>query len=55
MSAAGDVLIVVLNRGDDAESAVGVPSGSYRDLVTGASFTAPFQAPARTGLVLVAE
>jgi glycosidase len=55
MSAAGDVVIVVLNRGDDAESAVGVPAGSYRDLVTGATFTAPFQVPERTGLVLIAE
>ncbi|MND04020.1 hypothetical protein D3C83_241050 [compost metagenome] len=52
MSGDGDTVFVVLNRGDDAESAVGLPAGSYRDAVTGDTFTSPGQVPARTGLVL---
>jgi glycosidase len=55
MRTSGDAVVVVLNRGDDAEPAVGVPSGTYRDLVTGATVTAPLSVPARTGMVLVAQ
>ncbi len=52
MSSAGDQVVVVLNRGDDAEPAPGLPAGSYRDLVSGDTVTAPLSVPARTGLVL---
>ena len=55
MSAAGDDVLVVLNRGDDAEAAVGVPAGNYTDLVTGAAVTAPLSIGARSSLVLVAQ
>jgi glycosidase len=54
MSSAGDDVLVVLNRGDDSESAVGVPPGDYVDLLTGLPMTAPMQVPARGSLVLVA-
>ena len=52
MSGGGETLYVVLNRGDGASAAQGLPSGNYRDLLTGDTLTAPVQAPARTGLVL---
>jgi len=52
MSGDGDQVYVVLNRGDDAEPAVGVPAGAYRDLVTGETVAAPMQVGPRTGLVL---
>jgi glycosidase len=52
MSGDGDTVFVVLNRGDDAESAVGLPAGEYTDLVDGTTVTAPLSVPARTGLVL---
>ena len=52
MSGGGETLYVVLNRGDDPEAMVGLPAGSYRDLVTGADYAAPGDAPPRTGLVL---
>lgn len=55
MSVPGDVVIVILNRGDDGENAPGVPPGTYTDLVTGETVTAPLQVPARTGLVLQAQ
>jgi hypothetical protein len=46
---------VVLNRGDDAEPATGLPAGSYRDLVTGETVSAPMQVPPRTGLALAPQ
>jgi glycosidase len=55
MSTPGDILIVVLNRGDDGENAPGVPPGTYTDLVTGETVTAPLQAPPRSGLILQAQ
>jgi len=55
MTGEGDTVYVVLNRGDDAESAVGLPAGTYRDVVTGETVTAPAQVPARTGLVLTPQ
>jgi glycosidase len=55
MSAPGDIVHVVLNRSDDAEPAVGLPSGTYRNLVTGATVSAPLSVPPRTGLILQAQ
>lgn len=52
MSDGGSSVYVSLNRGDDAEPAVGLPAGTYRDLITGGTVTAPLQVPPRTGLVL---
>jgi hypothetical protein len=55
MTAPGDTVFVALNRGDGAQGAVGLPAGSYKDVVTNQTVTAPLQIPARTGLVLVAQ
>jgi len=55
MTAPGDTVFVTLNRGDGAQGATGLPSGNYKDAVTGAAVTAPLQIPPRTGLVLVAQ
>jgi glycosidase len=55
MTGEGDQVYVVLNRGDDAEPATGLPAGSYRDLVTGETVSAPMQVPPRTGLVLAPQ
>jgi glycosidase len=52
MTTNGDAVFVVLNRGDDAEAAGGLPPGNYVDLITGAPITAPLQAPARTAVLL---
>lgn len=55
MSDGGESVFVALNRGDDAEGAVGLPAGTYRDLLTGETVTAPLSIPPRTGLVLQAQ
>jgi glycosidase len=52
MSTTGDQVFVVLNRGDSAQAAVGLPAGTYTDLLDGGTVTVPLQVPARTGLVL---
>ena len=52
MSGGGDTVYVALNRGDDAEPATGLPSGTYTDLVSGASVSAPVSLSPRTALVL---
>lgn len=54
MTAPGDTVYVVLNRGDDAAT-VNLPAGSYLDAVTGAPVSMPGTVPARTGLLLVEE
>ncbi|HLL21129.1 MAG TPA: alpha-amylase family glycosyl hydrolase, partial [Kofleriaceae bacterium] len=54
MSAPGDTVFVALNRGDGTEAAVGLPAGTYKDVITGQTVTTPLQLPPRTGLVLVA-
>ncbi|MCC6811619.1 MAG: hypothetical protein IT381_29580 [Deltaproteobacteria bacterium] len=55
MSAPGDDLVVILNRGDDSETAPGVPAGSYVDLVSGAAVSTPVDVAARTGMILRAQ
>lgn len=55
MSAAGDTVFVALNRGDSDQPAQGLPPGTYTDLVSGRTITAPLQIPARTALVLAAQ
>jgi glycosidase len=52
MQSAGDSLIIALNRGDGAVEAPGVPSGTYTDLLTGATLSSPVTIPARGALVL---
>ena len=53
MTDAGDTVFVALNRGDAAQPAVGLPSGSYTDAVTGQPVIGAVSIPPRTGLVLV--
>jgi glycosidase len=55
MTAPRDAVIVVLNRGDDAGQAVGLPAGEYLDLVNGAIRRAPLSVPPRTAYVLEAR
>jgi glycosidase len=55
MSAPGDTVFVALNRGDADQPALNLPAGTYTDLATGHTVTAPLQIPARTGLVLSAQ
>ncbi len=52
MRAPGDTVIVVLNRSDTAQAAVGVPAGSYDELVTQQAVSAPLSVPARSALIL---
>jgi glycosidase len=53
MSTTGDVVYVVLNRGDAAQPAPGLPNGTYVDAVTGETLAAPLTVPPRTGLLLL--
>jgi glycosidase len=53
MVAPGDHVYVALNRGDQAQSAQGLPSGDYEDLTTGQMVRAPLTIAPRTGMVLV--
>jgi glycosidase len=55
MVAPGDRVYVALNRGDNAAGAQGLPAGTYRDVVSGESVTAPINLPARSARVLVRE
>jgi glycosidase len=55
MNDGGDEVVVVLNRGDDAEPADGVPAGTWRDLVTDEQVVAPFDVPPRTAVILIAQ
>ena len=55
MSSPGDTVYVALNRGDGAQSAVGLPPGDYTDVVTGQAVHAPLTLPARTGLVMLGQ
>jgi hypothetical protein len=52
MQTAGDQVIVALNRGDAANPAQGLPSGTYTDLVHGGTVTAPITLQPRSALVL---
>ncbi len=55
MTSGGDTVFVVLNRGDASQPAQGLPGGSYTDLVTGATVSAPLNVGARSVLVLQAQ
>ena len=55
MTASGDTVFVAINRGDSAQNAPGLPAGDYKDLLTGATVTAPLSLPARSGFVLSAN
>jgi glycosidase len=52
MSTGGDTIYVAMNRGDAPQSAQGLPSGSYTDLVNGGTVSSGAMIPARTALVL---
>ena len=52
MTSAGDTVIVALNRGDSSQQAVNLPTGTYVDLLAGATVSAPLTIPARSALVL---
>jgi glycosidase len=55
MSEGSDRVFVALNRGDASVAAGGLPAGSYTDLITGDSITAPTDIPARSALILVEQ
>jgi glycosidase len=52
MSDGTESIYVALNRGDGAQSAPGLPAGTYHDLVTDTDVTAPLLLPARSAMVL---
>ncbi len=51
--AGGDRVYVALNRGDFGAHAEGLPAGSYEDVVTGESVSAPLELGAREARLLV--
>jgi glycosidase len=55
MSSEDETVIVALNRADVEASAPGLPSGTYRELITGSEITTPVKIPARGVMVLVAR
>jgi hypothetical protein len=55
MSTAGDAVIVALNRGDDQELAANLPAGTYTDLVSGVTVTAPVQLDPRSARLLAPQ
>jgi glycosidase len=55
MTTAGATVLVALNRGHTAQDATNLAAGTYTDLVTGQTVSAPLQIPPRTGLVLAAQ
>lgn len=55
MSGAGDTVFVALNRGDDPQPAMNLPSGTYENLVTGGMVTAPVMLEPRSALVLAPQ
>lgn len=55
MRAPGDTVTVALNRSDSAQQAPNLPPGTYEDLLTGQTVTAPASIPPRSALVLIAR
>jgi glycosidase len=55
MDSGDDTVFVALNRGDSPQPATALPAGTYTELVTGATITAPATIGPRTGMVLVAQ
>ncbi len=55
MNTTGDEIFVALNRGDSTQTATGLPSGNYTDLISGATVIAPLQLAPRTAVVLTTQ
>ena len=55
MSTQGDAVIVALNRGDSTQQATNLPTGTYKDLISGDTVTAPVTLAARSARVLAPE
>ncbi len=56
MTTAGDTVYVAINRGDNAQSASGLPSAPLTELLTAAAVTGPsFMVPARQTRVFIAK
>lgn len=55
MIGGGEVLYVVLNRGDASTDAPGLPPGDYRDLTYDVDVSAPMTVPPRSARVLAAK
>ena len=53
MATPGDTVFVALNRGDASQSAVGLPTGDYKDAISGMPVSAPVTVPPRSSIVLV--
>jgi glycosidase len=53
MATSGDAVFVALNRGDGSQPAVGLPSGSYTDVLTGAAVSGAVTVPPRSAMVLI--
>lgn len=54
-SAAGDTVYVALNRGDSPSAPVGLPAGTYTNLIDGTTKSGSAMLPPRTGMLLVAQ
>jgi glycosidase len=55
MTTSGDTVFVAMNRGDSQQPAVNLPSGTYQDLVTGATVTGQVMLQPRSALVLAPQ
>jgi hypothetical protein len=56
MSTTGDTVLVAVNRGDGAQNAEGIPSGTYEDLLSGETVQGPsVNVKARGARILVAK
>ena len=55
MTSAGDSVIVALNRGDSQQTAVNLPTGTYVDLLSGTTVTAPLQLAPRSARILAPQ
>ncbi len=53
IAAPGDSVYVVLNRGDTAQAAPGLPGGAYTDLITGDAIDGGAMVPPRTARLLI--
>jgi glycosidase len=53
MVEAGDTVFVALNRGDSSQPAVSLPTGDYKNALTGEAVSAPVQLAPRSAIVLV--
>jgi glycosidase len=55
MSTTGDAVIVALNRSDNQQPALNLPSGTYTNLVTGATVSAPLMLAPRSAVILAPQ